>query len=350
MSTTTTTTGEALVRDWRELKANEKIRIRDGAERLGVSEGALLAAHLGMSGSPVTVLKPDWTEMFEAFRGIGRVMALTRNPAVVHERKGLFREVNFFGNHAMGQVVGPDLDMRMFPKTWGAVFQVHDDEASGLRESIQIFDRYGEAVLKVYPQRETDADAWSGIEPRFRAGDEVCFEGAAPAPEEDLPDSEIDAEGLRAAWAGLQDTHEFHGMIRKFKVGRTQAHRLVGTEFAEEISSACSEALLLEASAQRMEIMVFVGNRGNIQIHTGEVRTIKRMGDWINVLDPDFNLHLEESKVASAWRVRKPTKDGIVTSIELFDAQGENLALFFGKRKPGQEEQPGWRLLAEGLK
>jgi len=350
MSTTTTITGEALVRDWRELREKEGVRIRDGAERLGVSEGALVAAHLRLEGGAVTVLKPEWTELFEAFKGIGRVMALTRNHAVVHERKGLFREVNFFGDHAMGQVVGPDLDMRMFPKSWGAVFVVHDDEASGLRESIQIFDLYGEAVLKVYPQPEADQAAWGAIEERFRSGEAVSFEGEVPAAEADLPDSEIDVEGLCAAWAALQDTHEFHGMIRKFKVGRTQAHRLVGPEFAESISPTCSEALLLEASSQGFPIMVFVGNRGNIQIHTGEVRNIKRMGDWVNVLDPEFNLHLNESGVASAWRVRKPTKDGVVTSIELFDANGENVALFFGKRKPGQAEDAKWRLLAESLK
>jgi putative hemin transport protein len=72
--------------------------------------------------------------------------------------------------------------------------------------------------------------------------------------------------------------------------------------------------------------------------------------EWINVLDDEFNLHLREPGVAGAWLVRKPTKDGVVTSIELYDAAGENIALMFGKRKPGQPEDENWRNLAESLK
>jgi len=73
------------------------------------------------------------------------------------------------------------------------------------------------------------------------------------------------------------------------------------------------------------------------------------MGPWINVLDPGFNLHLREDLVTQVWLVKKPTTDGVVTSIELFDAQGEFIAYFFGKRKPGIPETTGWRMLAESM-
>ncbi len=46
---------------------------------------------------------------------------------------------------------------------------------------------------------------------------------------------------------------------------------------------------------------------------------------WLNVLDDRFNFHLNETLVTSAWVVKKATKDGHVTSLELFDAAGENL-------------------------
>ena len=66
--------------------------------------------------------------------------------------------------------------------------------------------------------------------------------------------------------------------------------------------------------------MVFVGNRPAIQIHTGLVSRLRPTPGWFNVLDPDFNLHLREAGIASAWRIVKPTEDGAVTSIELLDA------------------------------
>lgn len=344
----TTESASERVAAWRAIKASEKIRIRDGAARLGCPEGELLAAHAA-AGESVIALVPRWEPLFEALRGVGRVMALTRNDVAVHERKGCFEEVQFFGEGpAMGQAVGKDLDMRFFPRTWSAAFAVSDNDASGLRESLQIFDRHGEAVLKIYPQPEVDRPAWQAIGGAFAGGAPPAWE-PVPGPTPDLPDAEIDVEGLRNAWRGLQDTHAFHGMLREYRVGRTQAHRLVGEEFATPVSPEASEQLLLRAAASRLPIMVFVGNRGNIQIHTGEVSTIKRLGEWVNVLDPDFNLHLNEPGIASAWRVRKPTRDGIVTSIELFDEAGENVALFFGKRKPGQEEDSRWREMAEAL-
>jgi putative hemin transport protein len=82
---------------------------------------------------------------------------------------------------------------------------------------------------------------------------------------------------------------------------------------------------------------------------TGPVRRVQVMRPWLNVLDPGFNLHLREDHIASAWVVRKPTSDGLVTSLELFDARGETIAMFFGERKPGRPELCAWRTLVEGL-
>lgn len=95
--------------------------------------------------------------------------------------------------------------------------------------------------------------------------------------------------------------------------------------------------------------MVFVGNPGVIQIHGGPIRTVRPVGEWMNVLDDGFNLHLRTTGIAETWLVRKPTDDGIVTSVELFDAEGRQIAWIFGQRKPGQPELEAWRDLAHGL-
>jgi len=38
-----------------------------------------------------------------------------------------------------------------------------------------------------------------------------------------------------------------------------------------------------------------------------------------------------------------------VTSIEAYDAKGELIIQFFGKRKEGEDERSDWRLIAENL-
>jgi putative hemin transport protein len=47
--------------------------------------------------------------------------------------------------------------------------------------------------------------------------------------------------------------------------------------------------------------------------------------------------------------VEKPTEDGIVTSLEIFDEEKNNIATFFGARKPGKPELKGWREIAKNL-
>ena len=47
--------------------------------------------------------------------------------------------------------------------------------------------------------------------------------------------------------------------------------------------------------------------------------------------------------------MKKPTKDGIVTGLEVYDAQGELIVYFFGKRKPGIPELESWREIIKNL-
>jgi putative hemin transport protein len=47
--------------------------------------------------------------------------------------------------------------------------------------------------------------------------------------------------------------------------------------------------------------------------------------------------------------VRKPTTDGIVTSLEVFDDDEDLIVQVFGRRKPGQPECARWRQIVEGL-
>ena len=162
---------------------------------------------------------------------------------------------------------------------------------------------------------------------------------------EEKPDHEIDVAAFQEKWLNLQDTHEFHGLLRKFGVTRTQGLRLAPGGHAVTITKESLKAVLHKASETDLEIMVFTGSAGCIQIHTGLVKNLLQTGPWFNVLDPDFNMHLREDAIASVWLVKKPTVDGIVTSIEVFDQSGEIIVQFFGKRKPGIPENEHWRLM-----
>lgn len=336
---------DTLKQKWDALKAEQpQLRIRNAADALGVSEGELIALTVGEN---VTRLNPDFTNILLEVESLGKVMALTRNDECVHERKGVYLNGDFSSPHAQ-LFVGEDIDMRIFLSHWKYAFAV----VEGDKKSLQFFGKDGMAIHKIYLTKDSNEEAFNALVQKFKAEDQskgMTAEEVAPkAPEK--ADSEIDVEGFQKAWVELKDTHDFFMMLRKFGVSRTQALRLApNTSFAKKIENDQIPVLLEQASARQLPIMVFVGNRGNIQIHTGEVKKVMWHGPWINVMDPNFNLHLDMSRVAETWVVRKPTEDGMVTAIEVFDKNGEIIVQFFGKRKPGIPELETWRELVAEL-
>ncbi len=334
---------------WTELRAAEpNLRIRDAALKLGVSEAELLATRLG---NGVVRLRGPWPEIIGAMGKAGEVMALTRNDSVVHERHGAYGELSVEGNGHVGLIVGEDIDLRIFFGPWAHGFAVSEDTKAGPRSSLQFFDAAGRAVHKIYATEKTNISAFQAIAEIFRATEQSAELAITPAKPKTAPapDSDIDTASLRAGWAALQDTHDFFPLLRKHKVAREQAFRLAGRDFAEPVSNDSARRMLEAAAASELPIMVFVGNPGMIQIHTGPVKRLMATGPWFNVLDPMFNLHLREDAIVSSWLVRKPSVDGTVTSLELFDKDGELIVSFFGKRKPGNPELVEWRALAESL-
>ena len=315
---------------------NPKKRIRDIAAALNVSEAELLMTSLGEN---VIILENTFDALLKEITGLGYVMALTRNEYCVHERKGIYEKVSF-SPHA-GLVLGPDIDLRLFMSQWKLGFAVEDNNL----KSFQFFDGNGVAIHKIYLTDKSNVENYHELVARFRKADQqaVVLFATEPAAKPALPDEEIDVAAFQEAWTGLQDTHEFFGLLKRFNLNRTQALRLAPAGFAKQINADDFKTAVQHCAEQQVPIMVFVGNHGCIQIHTGTVTRIVEMDTWFNVLDPEFNLHLRMDAVVAVWHVVKPSADGDVNSIELFDKEGEMIVQLFGKRKPGLPELTEWR-------
>ncbi|WP_306354263.1 hemin-degrading factor [Flavobacterium sp. '19STA2R22 D10 B1'] len=334
---------------WEKLKAeNPHIRIRNAAEQLGVSEVELLATNCGEN---VTRLNREFAQILLEVESLGKVMGLTRNDECVHERKGVYSNGEFNSPH-VGLFVNEDIDMRVFIGHWDKAFAVAEKSEHGDRKSLQFFGKDGLALHKIYLTKDSNEEAFDALVAKYKSDNQEPTETtvAIPFVIDEKPDGEIDLAGFQAAWKTLKDTHEFFGMLKKFGVSRTQALRLAPNEdLAKKVDNSTVVKILEGASATKLPIMVFVGNRGNIQIHTGLVRKTMWHNEWFNVMDPDFNLHLDTTKIAQTWIVRKPTEDGVVTAIEVFNEMGEIIVQLFGKRKPGIPELEEWRSLVASV-
>ncbi|MEL6820592.1 MAG: ChuX/HutX family heme-like substrate-binding protein [Calditrichota bacterium] len=337
-----------LKQQWNVIKSNNpRLRIRDAATELGVSEAELLATDCG---SDTTLrLEGDWKELLKRIPDLGKVMALTRNDSAVSERKGNYENVDMGGH--WGLVLGKEIDLRLNINNWKYAYAVVREMHGRTLRSVQFFDQYGTAVHKIYLQDEEYLAAFNKLVADYTSKDQSQNQSAdkKPQPEPEKPDSMIDKDGFLEAWSKLQDTHDYFPMLKDYGVSRIQAMRLAEGVYTRQVDLSSLRYMLESAAEKKLPIMNFVGNTGAIQIFTGTVERLKVINNYYNILDTDFNLHVREDLLGSAWVVEKPTEDGLVTSLEFFDKNGQNIMLFFGARKPGIPELKEWRELVKTI-
>ncbi len=323
---------------------NPKMRERDIAAQLKVSEAALVAAEVGISAIRID---GSAIKLLERVAELGEVMALSRNESAVHEKIGVYENIKTGGQGAI--VLGENIDLRIFPSRWVHAFAVTKKDGDQERLSLQYFDKAGTAVHKVHLRPASNVEAYHSIVNDLKLEDQsqdfVADDSRTGADES----GSVTKDELRDHWSKMTDTHEFFGMLRKLKIGRQAAVRTVGDDFAWQLDNTATAEMMHASVKSGLPIMCFVGNDGIVQIHSGPIFNIQPMGPWINILDETFHLHLRQDHIAETWAVRKPTKDGHVTSVEVYGANGEMIIQFFGKRHEGSAERADWRDIVESL-
>lgn len=322
-----------------------KLRARDLAALIGLSEAHLLAADAGPTVVRIDA-HPD--RLMPWVCQLGDVMALTRNESCVHERRGTY--ANWHSGPHASMVTGPDIDLRIFANHWVHGFAVSGQNDQGPTRSLQVFDAAGDAVHKVFLEGQSDIAVYDQMVAALRLPDQdQPFAITTRQPVEAAIVDASKADRLRSDWAGLTDTHQFLALTRRLKINRLGAYHIAGTPFAQALQAGAVTTVLQAAAARAIKLMAFVGNPGCIQIHSGVVETIKPMGPWQNVLDKRFNLHLREDHIAEVWLVSKPTQRGPAISVEAFDAKGGLIVQFFGKRAEAATDTGDWDALTRTL-
>jgi putative hemin transport protein len=324
---------------------NPKLRIKEYADLLGISELELLASNLH---DPSVKLKESPLEIYKLLPRLGRVMALARNENAVHERKGTFGKVQVHGT--TGLVLGEDIDLRVFFDDWKYVYNVEKVHNGKLLRSIQFFNKYGKPTQKIYLTEESNEEEYRNLIDEFRTEDT------------ELPNVEkgsrvriynatkdIDFDVALKEWENLTDTHNFQTLLDTQKIKRLELVKRAPENLAYRVYNDAVIDILYSAADKQVPIMVFVANDDIVQIHTGEIKNIRLIENWTNIMDENFNLHLRNDLISETYVVLKPTTDGIVTSLELYDMDGELAITFFGKRKPSIPELPEWQAIIAEL-
>jgi len=329
---------------WLELKEqNPGKYARDIAAMMNISEAELTWARVGHDAWR---LHGEIRDILGALEAVGETKCICRNQYAVHEQVGTFTNQHLNG-HA-GLVLNPRaLDLRLFLNQWASAFHITETTPRGERQSIQFFDHQGDALLKVYTTDNTDVSAWGDLLSRFIFADNppLALKSADPAANV----ASVDAATVDSEWRAMTDVHQFFGLLKRHSLTRQQAFRLVGDDLACKVENSALAQLLNTARQDGNEIMIFVGNRGCVQIFTGAIEKVVPMKGWLNIFNPAFTLHLLEETIAETWVTRKPTADGHVTSLELFAADGTQIAQLYGQRTEGEPEQSQWRSQIDAL-
>jgi len=328
-----------------EVAANPKKRERDLAAQLGISEAQLVAAFCGETVRRIDA-HPD--NVIAAAQTLGEVMALTRNESCVHEKTGIYDNYHS-GPHA-SMVLTDHIDLRIFPTHWQHAFMVEKASGGVVRRSLQVFDAAGDAVHKIYLRDASIEGAWNNLLTSLSVADQSTDITVTPRkPTEAAKADASKVDVLRKEWKRMTDTHQFMRLTSKLKMNRLGAYRIVGQPFVRQLDVTAVDQALQKAAADETELMIFTGNKGCIQIHSGPIETLRPMGPWQNVMDPLFNLHLRVDHIAEVYAVEKPTQRGPAVSVEAFDAEGVVILQIFAVGKEGRDNRPAWRSIVSKL-
>jgi putative hemin transport protein len=322
-----------------------RLHARDLAGTLGIAEAEICAALVGFGATRIAAHPDALVPRLTAF---GPLMALTRNEACVIEKVGVYDDYRP-GPHA-ALVVNEAIDLRIFPAQWVHGFALEEDTPQGRKRSVQIFDAAGDAVHKIHLRPDSDDRHWQPLLDALRLADQGTTLSLAPRhPPEVAKANPERLDELRAGWTELTDTHQFLRLCARLKMNRLGAYRLAGAPFVRRLAPGSVERLLHRAAEAEVPIMVFVGNMGCIEIHTGPIARVAEIGPWINVLDPGFDLHLRMDRIAEIYAVVKNTARGPAHSVEFFDETGLLIAQIFGVLRAGEAAVAAWNALVADL-
>ncbi|WP_016915237.1 heme degradation protein [Vreelandella stevensii] len=315
------------------------------AERLGISEGELQAARLGRE---VWTLPLAPRALAAWWHQLGHVKALTRSRLAVLEQHGTYPSLA--GGTHTGLMLDPGgLDLRLLYSHWHWACLIRDPMPTDTgtithRWSLQVFDQHGCAIHKCFALDEPRTEAWETLA-ALGTLDTPAFTHSMPRPQRPLPS----APTLAQEWAAMSDVHQFFALLQRHRLERLEANQLMEGQYTYTLPVHALETLFLEVHRQALPLMLFVASPGCVQIRTGTLPAAVRARGWLNLFGEQFTLHLNDTAIEQLWVVNKPNRDGGVTSVEAFDAQGSLVLQLYAERQEGRSERREWRQLLNTL-
>ena len=278
--------------NWDQFKSdpnNKKIRIRDAAKKLNISEAELLSTQID-NVSIRYLFIDNFKEFFNSILSLDKIMLLIRNDYVVHEKIIETNNLLFEENRLYSQEKQKNLILKFNKNTFNHSFFECKMHAGKKLYSFQFFDFMGNSILKIYLKGKA--------EKKF---DEIA----------------------------LQYTSQYRYQLQLEKEFK-KSHKEESIEpiyydnnyIKKNLDKIMIREILETASKKQIPIQIHGIGLHTIQYHQNIIKNVIDYGPWINVIDKNFNIHILENQISKNSIYRHNDE---CYSIEFFDTNSNHL-------------------------
>lgn len=327
----------------------------DVAKRNNITEGELTNLRLSYDAKVLTV--EDIKLFIADLEKLGKVKCITRNTDAISIQQGVLENQYLYGYKEInisaeaGLVLNPrELDLRIFFRHWNHVFYIEQVRHNEIQKSFQVFSKNGIAIFKIYITEDSNTHALNAILKKYISINQspVTFDSERKEPFLKNKAMVSPAVEIDLAWREMKEVHDFYLLMRKYQLNRQEIFRVVGDDLAYQVSNTSLADILTLAKEEQEELTIFVSNIGCVQIFTGTVKRLFNQDNWLNIYNNDTRIHINNN-ISECWVVRKPGECGYVTSLEVFNPQGEQIIQIYGQRNEEEAERETWRKLIHKL-
>ena len=289
---------ELLKKKWISFQSdNKKIRIRDAANQLGVSEAELLSTEICQNTFFLSI--NNYNTFFQDILSLDKIMFLIRSNSVVHEKIVRTKDIKLINNYLFYNESNNSnllkFDIKLFKY---AFFQSKKHRKIDLK-SFQIFNFKGDAILKIYLKGD-DKIKFNEIGLKYKCNYNYELQSKSVVKSNNNnPKKHIDLY--------------FKDIVEKSKKREY---------FLKENPL---RRILASTSKSKELIQIYAIGLGTIQYHEDIVDKIIDYGPWINVIDEDFNLHVLEKKLTQFILTEYKNKSQLYYAIDFYDCDNKRV-------------------------
>ena len=281
---------ESIKSKWKSLQAeNPKLRIRDAAKQLEVSEACLLSTEINESVSYLNVI--DYNSFLLKVLSLDKIMLLTRTDYVVHEKTLSTKDVKLKDNKIIDTNTN-DPVLKFNPKLFTYFFSQNKIHAKRYLRSFQIFDANGDAVLKIY-LKGNDRNKFDSIEKEYSA--DYNYELQLNTNSDDL------------------------------KVENILKNKKYKERYVYSVEKNILREILTNTSKISIPIQIQAIGKGTIQYHRDLIGKVIDFGPWINIIDKTFNLHAIEGHLKKVILNKYIHNSITFYSVDFYDKNGDQV-------------------------